>query len=577
MKFKLLALSIIGILSFGSFVSAQVVSQDLCTGNIRVDRQAAQDCVTKAQNQATAKGYTATCVVQDVMLGFTDPNTSLNYTINLPCTINGTSGFSAELLAGWNSPSGVINPGWDTLARDLAARSSADLSRNAFDPLAPIRNTYSLIKKYDPCTHQFFGSYPATPNSYSPISSVAEVRTLLASTDGRAAAVPTWIANIVRNAPSQSPVYAQAVTIGRGGYVLNNYIPTSLAVDVSAANVPSQLLTANYAPNCSVVFSALGIQTPGVPPTTVTTNPNTPTNTNTNTNTNISNPVSLPVSVGTGSINIPGRVTTNYSGSASSQTLSNVISDLRNLVTSYRAQLQNINTIQPGTYTSSITPTIPLSSGLGSNFTVTDVCKQLGRDLKEGDLGTDVVTLTEFLVKEGLLSSTKSTFDAEVKQAVVLLQERYLSEILEPAGLSGGTGYVGSLTKRFINSKLCPTTTDTPISRINTDYTNSYFNNTSNTTNGLGPIFTTNVKASMKVGDSWYVVITGLNPGETAYLVGGKKVNGVYPTDRTPFVANSFGTIILTGTHGQDVVGEWQMTWVRSNLATIATYNFVVQ
>jgi hypothetical protein len=90
------------------------------------------------------------------------------------------------------------------------------------------------------------------------------------------------------------------------------------------------------------------------------------------------------------------------------------------------------------------------------------------------------------------------------------------------------------------------------------------------------PIFTTNASGVMHVGDTWNITVTGLNPGETIYATGGKKVNGIVPTDKTPYAANSLGVFFETGTHQKDVIGDWQIAWTRGDGTVLGTMTFSV-
>lgn len=105
-------------------------SAGVCTGNINTDVAAAQDCANKAQAQAEARGYTASCTVERVNLPFNDPNTGEDYYLNTTCTVNNSTGHAAYLLAGYQAAPGSnaiitnINPGWGTLATELAYESS---------------------------------------------------------------------------------------------------------------------------------------------------------------------------------------------------------------------------------------------------------------------------------------------------------------------------------------------------------------------------------------------------------------------------------------------------------------------
>ncbi len=76
------------------------------------------------------------------------------------------------------------------------------------------------------------------------------------------------------------------------------------------------------------------------------------------------------------------------------------------------------------------------------------------RDLYLGMRGDDVRTLQEVLIKEGVWErpdiEPTGFFGPITKKAVIKFQEKYASEILEPLGLEKGTGFVGPLTRAFL-------------------------------------------------------------------------------------------------------------------------------
>lgn len=76
------------------------------------------------------------------------------------------------------------------------------------------------------------------------------------------------------------------------------------------------------------------------------------------------------------------------------------------------------------------------------------------RDLRIGVEGEDVKRLQGILIEEGVWQrpdvSPTGYFGPITKEAVVRLQEKHKKEILEPLGLSKGTGYVGPLTLQFL-------------------------------------------------------------------------------------------------------------------------------
>jgi hypothetical protein len=80
----------------------------------------------------------------------------------------------------------------------------------------------------------------------------------------------------------------------------------------------------------------------------------------------------------------------------------------------------------------------------------------LFRNLQLGDTGEDVVTLQKFLVSKSLLKKDSVTgiFGPKTKAAVKVFQMEYKDELLQPYGYSQGTGSIGPLTRKKINSLL---------------------------------------------------------------------------------------------------------------------------
>jgi hypothetical protein len=153
-------------------------------------------------------------------------------------------------------------------------------------------------------------------------------------------------------------------------------------------------------------------------------------------------------------------------------------------------------------------------------------------------------------------SQAMAAINAQVKQA----QEKYINAISQIVNTVGST--VPSC-----GATLCP-----DLQRLIDLQTQLY-----QTGSGYAkPIFTTNASAVMRVGDIWNVTITGLNSGETIYAIGGKKVNGVVPTDKTPYTANGLGVFFQTGTHTKDVIGDWQIVWSRADGTALGTMIFSV-
>lgn len=76
------------------------------------------------------------------------------------------------------------------------------------------------------------------------------------------------------------------------------------------------------------------------------------------------------------------------------------------------------------------------------------------KPLKVGSKGREVEMLQAVLIYEGLLKikSPTGVFGGLTRKAVIAFQEAYRSDILTPAGLKRGTGYVGQLTNMKLNT-----------------------------------------------------------------------------------------------------------------------------
>ena len=127
------------------------------------------------------------------------------------------------------------------------------------------------------------------------------------------------------------------------------------------------------------------------------------------------------------------------------------INSLLAMITSLQAQLA---TVGGGTTT----------SGVSYNFT---------KNLSQGASGVDVLNLQKVLnmsadtqvAASGVGSAGLETeyFGGLTKAAVIKFQNKYVSEILTPVGLTAGTGYVGASTRAKLNAMTVATTPTTPV------------------------------------------------------------------------------------------------------------------
>jgi len=80
------------------------------------------------------------------------------------------------------------------------------------------------------------------------------------------------------------------------------------------------------------------------------------------------------------------------------------------------------------------------------------------RNLTVGSSGDDVTALQQLLLDEGVYPEGLITgyFGSLTKQAVIRFQEKYADEVLTPVGLSKGSGFVGSSSRKKVNELLSP-------------------------------------------------------------------------------------------------------------------------
>lgn len=115
------------------FLGYAQTTGNVCTGEIRTNLADAQACADKAEAQGRALGYNIECNVERLGLGgFVDPTSNQDYILNGVCTVNGSTGHGAYLLAGFQASSGSnaviqsVNPGWQILKTELEFQNASN-------------------------------------------------------------------------------------------------------------------------------------------------------------------------------------------------------------------------------------------------------------------------------------------------------------------------------------------------------------------------------------------------------------------------------------------------------------------
>ncbi len=159
-----------------------------------------------------------------------------------------------------------------------------------------------------------------------------------------------------------------------------------------------------------------------------------------------------------------------FTGSVGAVTADELQAQINALLAQLSSLQSQLATVQGTTSTGAI-------SGVPAGFT-------FAKNLTMGSTGNDVKYLQIVLNSDpatqvaasGAGSSGKetTTFGALTKAAVVKFQEKYAASVLTPAGLSKGTGFVGSSTRAKLNALLGATSTTTPTTPTTTVTTGQF-------------------------------------------------------------------------------------------------------
>lgn len=181
-------------------------------------------------------------------------------------------------------------------------------------------------------------------------------------------------------------------------------------------------------------------------------------------------------------------------------------------------------------------------------------CYNFTSDLQIGSTGPAVEALHNILAREGFNRSnswsvSNQVYNEETASLVSGLQERYASEILTPAGLRYGTGFVGSRTRSKLNA-LCGTAGG-------------------NTNNGYTPsISNLSAPSTLRTGENGTWSLTATDPQNrqlTYYVSWGDEAYLSYPVSGATVPSTSQYDQRSTFTHVYNNPGTYTVTFRARN------------
>lgn len=135
-------------------------------------------------------------------------------------------------------------------------------------------------------------------------------------------------------------------------------------------------------------------------------------------------------------------------------------------------------------------------------------CHDFNQNIRFGDYGDEVSALQTALRKEGFtINEIENTFSEAVGSAVSGFQQKYRDEILKPAGLAYGSGFVGAYTRAKLNKLYgCDSKTQLSITTVSLP----------NTT--VGSTYSADISATGGSGSyDWQIKKGSLPPGLVKY------------------------------------------------------------
>jgi len=219
------------------------------------------------------------------------------------------------------------------------------------------------------------------------------------------------------------------------------------------------------------------------------------------------------------------------------------IDSIVSLVQSFGADAQTVANVR-----ASLTGGTPTGTGTGS--TTTGTCAYtFATNLKQGMTGTAVLNLQKVLNQNsatqvaatgvGSAGNESSYFGAMTKVAVVKFQELYAADILTPAGLTAGNGFVGAGTRAKLNAVCSGSSTGTGTGTGTGTATGVSISSTTQPANSLAPTDSRNVP---------FTKFTITNRGSAVATV-----NNVTVERQGLASDNAFSSIVLLDENGSQV------------------------
>ncbi len=204
-----------------------------------------------------------------------------------------------------------------------------------------------------------------------------------------------------------------------------------------------------------------------------------------------------------------------------------------------------------------------------SAFTITD-CENLSRSLRVGMSGSDVLVMQRILNIEprtqispygvGSPGNETSYFGAKTKIAVIKFQELYKADVLTPAGLVSGSGFVGTYSRTKLHG-LC-------IASLAT--TNMHANITATTTPPIATL------PPIKATTSMQIPTTVISPNTSSSSVSGKTPYIIYPSSYSLHQGAKLSIYGGGFTDTNNTLTLGTLTWAGLSPSTMGTLDVVI-